>query len=272
MPTKFKTRTSPFRTASPTLRRAGLTLIELVLAVSIMTMSVAALAMMSRAVEISSEYNEGYGTATQHARVALNRIQRTVMEAYGNGSYCGAWLTDTTTNSTSHPDTLVVWHPTGDPANPAGPPLTRELVIYCPDAANPNRLLEITKPTDNTSMPTPGTAAFVSFVNAIKTSSGATKNALTDLVRVVNGNGVVRFAIALNPSAADWSAYQAGTKTWANLPWVQGIVGPSFGMRQVWVRAELQMVPYGNWIITNSAAQQVVPYFGSSTFNYALSP
>jgi hypothetical protein len=41
-------------------------------------------------------------------------------------------------------------------------------------------------------------------------------------------------------------------------------------MRQVWVRTELQMVPSGQWLATNPAAQEVIPYFGSATLIYSL--
>src|SRR5436190_18075212 len=54
--------------------RRGLTLIELMISIMILSFTVAALGMMSRAVDISSEYNQGYGTATQHARVTLDRF------------------------------------------------------------------------------------------------------------------------------------------------------------------------------------------------------
>ncbi len=58
--------------------RSGLTLIELMLSVAILSFTVVALGMMLRAVEIANEYNMGYGTTAQHARVTMDRIDRAV--------------------------------------------------------------------------------------------------------------------------------------------------------------------------------------------------
>ena len=57
--------TSAFCLLPSAIHRRGLTLIELMISIMILSFTVAALGMMSRAVEISSEYNQGYGTATQ---------------------------------------------------------------------------------------------------------------------------------------------------------------------------------------------------------------
>ena len=122
-------------------RRRGLTLIELTFAVLIMAMVTGALVGALHAVQLANEYGQGYGTATQHARVALDRIDRAVNEAYGTLNYPGVWVTADTDGSWTFPDTVVIWHPGGTPANPAGPPLVQELTIVCPDPAAPNDLI-----------------------------------------------------------------------------------------------------------------------------------
>ena len=254
-------------------KRAGLTLLELVLAVAILTMSVVALGAMARAVQISNEYGEGYGTATQVARVALSRITQAVNDAYGVDSLPGAWALETTGTTGAYPDTLVIWRPDGAPVNPAGPPLARELVIFCPDPNDPNEFLEIKVPSDNTPVPSPTSIpAFQAFVNGLKASGSAQKVVLTDLLRTANGRGAVRFVVTLNPSAAQWTSFRNATASFSSLPWPQSILGPNAGLRQVWVRTELQMVPFGQWLVTNPSAQEVVPYFGSATFSYVLKP
>ena len=90
------------------------------LSVTILSFTVAALGMMSRAVEISSEYNQGYGTATQHARVTFDRLDRAINQAYSNSSWPGVWVTEDTVGTYNFPDTLVVWRPGGTPTNPQG--------------------------------------------------------------------------------------------------------------------------------------------------------
>jgi hypothetical protein len=254
-------------------------LIELMFAVTIMAVIVVALSMMFRAVEISSEYNQGYGTATQHARVTFDRLDRAINQAYANNSYCGAWVTQTTAGSYTFPDTLVVWRPGGTPANASGAPLASELDIFCPDPAATNQLVEITVPSDTRTMPSPSsTATFQSFINGLKTESGVNKVLLTNLMRTTAVTGssqifaAVRFVVQINPTASDWSSYQSGSTTFENLPWVQSICSPSTGLRQVWVRTELQLMPGGQWLVTNVAAQQGVPYFGSSSFCYEMTP
>src|SRR5262249_47956882 len=153
-------------------------------------------------VEISSEYNQGYGTATQHARVTLDRLDRAINQAYANNTYCGAWVTQTTAGSYSFPDTLIVWRPSGAAANPQGAPLASELEIFCPDPSAPSHLVEITVPTDGRTMPSPsGAAAFKTFIDGLKTASGANKVMLTDLLRtatisgLAQSQGAVRFVV-----------------------------------------------------------------------------
>ncbi len=95
------------------IRKNGLTLIELTFAVLIMAIVMEALAAASHAVQLANEYSQGYGTSTQHARVALDRIDRTVTEAYGTVNYPGVWVTQDTEGSWTFPDTVAIWHPSG---------------------------------------------------------------------------------------------------------------------------------------------------------------
>ncbi len=254
-----------------------MTLIELMISVTILSVTIAAVGVLARAVQISAEYNEGYGTATQHARVTLDRLDKAINQAYANKTYSGAWTTVDVISSFDFPDTLVVWRPSGTPANPTGAPLASELVLFCPDPAAPNKLLEITVPGDNRTMPSPsGAATFKTFIDGLKTAAGAAKAQLTDLVRTTpisgsaNPRAAVRFVVTKNPTDSEMLWYPS--VTWMNLPWPQSICGPATGLRQVWVRTELQLMPYGQWIATNAAAQQAVPYFGSSTFCYEMTP
>jgi prepilin-type N-terminal cleavage/methylation domain-containing protein len=268
---------SAFRLPPSALPRRGMTLIELMISVTILSITIAAVGVLARAVQISAEYNEGYGTATQHARVTLDRLDKAINQAYANKTYPGAWTTVDVISSFDFPDTLVVWRPSGTPANPDGAPLASELVLFCPDPTAPNKLLEVTVPGDNRTMPSPsGAATFKTFVDGLKTAAGAQKAQLTDLVRTTaisgsaNPRAAVRFVVTKNPTDSEMLWYPS--VTWMNLPWPQSICGPATGLRQVWVRTELQLMPYGQWIATNAAAQQAVPYFGSSTFCYEMTP
>ncbi len=271
----------PFTRSPVPPRRAGLTLVELLISITIITMTVGALGVMGRAVQIASEHNQSYGTATQHARVVLDRLARTVQQAHGNAAYAGAWVVEDVVGSYNFPDTLVVWHPATAAANPDGAPLASELKIFCPDPAAPGQLVEITVPGDSRAVPSPANAAtFKTFIVGLKTAAGANKVQLTNLVRVASasasGNsttqqrGAVRFVVELNPSAAEWVSFEAGTTAWNDLSWPQGIAGPNSGMRHVWVRSEIQLLPAGDWHATGEAAKEPVPFFGSATFCYEL--
>jgi prepilin-type N-terminal cleavage/methylation domain-containing protein len=261
--------------------RRGLTLIELTFAVLIMAIVMAALAAASHAVQLANEYSQGYGTTTQHARVALDRIDRAVTEAYGTVKYPGVWVTEETEGSWTFPDTVAIWHPSGSPANSAGPPLVQELMIFCPDPAAPNDLIQFTAPGDTRPVPATDPVALKSMLDSLKTSTTVNKVILTDLLRVAlvssgstsgtpDQRAAVRFVVNLTPSATDWANYKAGTVAWSNLPWPLGIYGSNKGMRQVWLRSEIQLVPGVTWIIGNSAGESAIPFLGSAVFCYGM--
>jgi prepilin-type N-terminal cleavage/methylation domain-containing protein len=258
--------------------RRGLTLIELLFATLIMAIVVGALGAASHAVQLANEYSQGYGTATQHARVALERLDRAVNEAYATPNYPGIWVTQDTDGSWNFPDTVAIWHPSGAPANSAGPPLVQEMMIFCPDPAGLNNLVLLTAPGDTRSVPATDPIALKNLVDSLKTSATITKVTITNLLRVAtpsSGGGsqqraAMRFVVTVTPSADDWANYTAGKIAWNNLPWPLGIYGSSKGMRQVWLRSEMQLMPGATWIDGNSAAQQAIPFLGSAVLSYGI--
>jgi hypothetical protein len=266
-------------------RRFGLTLVELLIASSIVVLVVAALAGLARAVQLGSAYGEGHGTATQHARVILERISRAVHGATANESFPGLLVVAEESGRWRFPDTLVVWRPKSQAVDPKGLPRLNELVIYCPHPTIPNELLEITVPNDSRTMPPASDeAAWAAELAAIKTSSSSTAIPLTTLLRTcslagsassVSSGGTdcraaVRFECQLRPSAADWAAYKAGTLAWDKLPWVQGIGSSKTGLRQAWLRIELQMMPGAEAAGDDPGGQQAIPFFGSAALYYEL--
>ena len=259
--------------------RRGLTIIELLFAILIMAMVAGALGALSNAVQLANEYGNGYGTATQHARVVMERIDRTINEAYGRSTWPGVWVTQDVDGQWSYPDTLVVWHPDGTPANPSGPPLLQELVIFCPDPAAPGDFVQLTVPGDTRTLPSdaPGQKT---LIDSLKTSSTANKVVLTNLLRIVavssstsattTNRGAVRFVVNLTPSAANWTSYNSGSLAWNSLPWVLGIHSSTTGLRQVWVQTELQLNPGDTWVAGNEAGATATPFAGSASFSYSL--
>jgi Tfp pilus assembly protein PilW len=269
----------PARRASA--HRRALTLVELLVAMMIMLMVVGTLGALTRTVQQGFEYCDGYGIATQYARVILDRIAQNVSQATANDQFPGCIVVADNVNSFRYPDTLVVWRPTGAPANPAGLPLYNELVIYCPNPAAPNQFVEMTAPTNAQTVPAAtDQAGWQTALATLKTNPNTKSIVLTTLLRTCSTNasgnstqnlrGDVRFETRLLPSTTDWANFNAGTVTWMNLPWVQGIYGSKAGLRQVWMRVELQLIPGTTWIESNLAAAQPMPFYGSAALYYQL--
>ncbi len=256
-----------------------MTLLELMIAMTVMLMVVGAMGGLARTVQQSFEYSEGYGAATQHARVLLDRIAQNVCQATANEQFPGCIVVVETVNSYRYPDTLVIWRPSGTAAAPTGLPLYNELVIYCPNPGDPSQFVEITAPSDTRTVPAADDqAAWQTALTTLKTAATTKIVVLSTLLRTCATSsssgglrGAARFETRLRPSANDWANYKAGAATWMNLPWVQGIYGSQAGLRQVWVRMELQLTPGVDWVASNPAAAQAVPYFGSAALYYNLS-
>lgn len=257
--------------------RRAFTLLELMLAMTVVLMVAGTMAGLARSVEQGFEYSEGYGAATQHARIVLDRIAENVRRATANRNFPGCIVVAESVNSRRYPDTLVVWRPGGIPADAAGLPRFNELIVYCPAPNAPNQFVELTAPTNAGTVPAAGDeAGWRAAMISIKQSADSKVVVLTDMMRKCmtstggQTRGAARFEARLRPSAADWAAYKAGSTSWKDLPWVQGIYGAQTGLRQVWVRIELQLVPGSEWVASKPVAADAVPFLGSATLYYQL--
>lgn len=253
-------------------RRRGLTLTELLIAGTVMTMLIGGMGTLVLAVHSTNEHCRGQALGAQHARVTLDRIQRAVRTAAASEQFPGCVVQSATENGAAFPDTLVVWSPLAAAADPQGLPRVNELVVYCPDPANPSRLLELRDPTDTSTCPAvDNAAAWASLVDGLKSAGSTEVVELSDRLRTAQtsaGNdprGCVRFLVLMSPSAAEWAAYRAGTGTWHDLHWPLDSYSSRSGLRRVVCQAELQIVP------GDSPAQSAaLPFFGSATLNYEL--
>ncbi len=260
--------------------RTGLTLIELLMATAIMAIMAVALGTLAATAQTSSRITQGHDTATQHARVALERIQRTLHTATANANFPGFAVFDEQIGSWRFPDTLVVWRPESVAANPSGQPLFRELVVFCPDPNQPNRLLEITVPNDNrTTPPLTDTAAWRNELRTLKTSASASRIVLTHLLRAasLDGSGsaqslrgVVRFRSVVRPSVQQYNDYKVGSVNWQDMAWVQDIYGSQSGLRQSWCSIDLQLMPSENTSSNGLSNESPLPFFGSAALYYQL--
>ncbi len=256
-------------------QRRGLTLAELLIASTIMAMMTVGMASLAFTVETGNRHAKNLGIATQHARVAIGRIERALYSAHTSEQFPGFAVFSETEGSYSFPDTLVIWHPTGTPQDPDGLPRFNELVIFCPNPSAPNKLLEITVPSDTRTVPDLNDeSTWLSELSSIKSSQGATVVQLTDLLRSATTQGAVtrgavRFIATVRPTEDEWTDYKDGNKAWEEIAWVQDIYGSQTGLRQSWCRFELQLMP-GEKAVSEPAGVRPIPFFGSAAIHYEL--
>jgi len=263
--------------------RDGMTFAEMLIAMTIMSFITLAVASVSMSVHSTSDYTTDRSNALQHARVTLERIERVVQESYAAETHPGAVVVYDTIGSYRYPDTLLVWHPTGGtPVNPAGPPLIKEVLIYTPDPANYNQLVEMWSPNDTRTIPfdsaTLNTTAWRSTLATLKSASSTQKVVLTDLLRIANPTGqttrrgAIRFDAVVNPSTSEVASFRSGTTTWKNLPWPTVMYGKTYGLRQLRVRTEMQLVADMNQGKVDNSGLLAMPFFGSTATYQRLTP
>ena len=260
--------------------RRGLTLAELLVATTIMLMIAGAVATLAATVQSTNDFCRGYTVAGQHARVALSRMERALARAVANEQFPGCLVVSEQAGAQTLPSTLVVWSPLTSAANPTGMPLVKELVVFSPDPAHPNELLEIRAADDNAVAPAvTNMAAWQTLTNSLKASQTATKVMLTDRLRTapITGEysdslspadlrGTVRFRRLMAPSEQEWAQYRGGTKNWRDLAWPLDSYRTSSGTRAVACQVELQIAPGS----MESAAATAIPFYGSAYITFEL--
>ncbi|MGD9722394.1 MAG: type II secretion system protein J [Pirellulales bacterium] len=249
-----------------------MSLIEMMLAVAVLALMAGALGMLTQAVRVSTAYADGTTAATQHARVALYRIDTAVSLSFANETFPGAMVFAATVGGYTYPDTLVVWRPAAEPAAPGGLPRFDEIVVFCPNPNAPHELLEITAPNDTRTVPDTGDlATWNTELAALKTGANSSRVVLSDLLRSAAptgdpaaARGAVRFAVDLRPTAADWNSFRAATLAFASLSWPQSVYGAKAGLRQTRVSCELQLVCARSGA-ADRATLPPLTFFGSAT-------
>ena len=250
--------------------RHGLTLTELLIAGAIMAMLTIGMGSLVMTVHATNAYCRGQAIASQHARVTLDRIDRAVRQARGNGEFPGCLVVTESIGGVDFPDTLVVWSPTAAPVEPQGLPRVSELAFYCPDVDNPGRLVELRAPENASVCPSPSdNAGWVTLLSTIQASPQSVKVELTSRLRTaaIGGNlvrGCVRFDVLLSPSASDWGQFRASTLAWKDIDWPLDFRGTQTGIRRVACQTELQIMP------GDESDGLAVPFFGSATLTYEL--
>jgi prepilin-type N-terminal cleavage/methylation domain-containing protein len=260
--------------------RLGFTLAELLCAIAILTILAGAMATIFYGVGDANNFCRGQNEAAQHARVALERIRHNVLACKASENFPGCMVASTNASSYDFPDRLLIWKSDGVTAGATEYPRRSDLIIYTFNSSRPNELLEITT-TDTTALIGSSNTYLNSVVDSILSAGNATKTVITDrldiattgtstnvrLAELLTDNasrGMLRFRVIMSPSAAQWSEYKAGTRTWTNLDWPLDQYGTNFGNRRVSCLTELQM------LAEDTGEDPSVPFFGSVTKIYQL--
>ncbi len=260
-------------------RRRGFTLAELLCATAILTLLAGAMGTLSYGVSNANDYCRGQNEAAQHARVALERIHRNVINCKASESFPGCMVASTTVASYTYPDRLLIWKSNGVAAGATEYPKRSDLIVYTYNPSNPVELLEITT-TDTTVLTSTSSTALNTVVDAML-AANSTKTVITDrldiattgsgsAIRLVDlladsaSRGMIRFRIIMTPSATQWTEYKASTRTWANIDWPLDQYGTNTGNRRVSCLTELQMMA------DDTSEKPAIPFFGSATKVYQL--
>ena len=259
--------------------RSGMTLIELMVAASVMSLVAVVLAGIVTALDTARSHVEGLHEATALGRFAVGRIHDAVNRT---GTYRIG------TNETvpgiavvandDRPEILVLWTGGRETSLAETSPLARlpranELVIVTSDPADPRQLIELVVPTatDNVDFTA---STFATRVRQLIGSTSAEKVTLCDRTRVLRWPATesgavvaaVRFEWEASPSSSQIAATTPGTAEWRALPWAGGVSTSNSGLRQIALRIELQVVNYG--APAADVATPSLPVFGSAVRRY----
>jgi len=260
--------------------RRGMSLIELLMAMAVLSIVSVAAVGLSSGVHQTWTYGQEYGTATQHARVVLQRIGVLVAEAHHTPLIPGVAVLYEDDGGSRFYDTLVIWHADAATTNPDGPPLASECVVICPDPDDPTRLVEIRDYSDmrkiiveDKEINKPTARA---VINDVKTSPTAEKTLLTDRLRAPSlalggaRRGSVHFFSRQTPTINEISDHEDDLLDWEDMSWPQGRFGSQTAMRQYHLRIELQLMPSREDAVNATNDGRAMGYFGSAAHYYRV--
>ena len=242
----------------------------------IMALIAGSLSALSMAVQGASSYCSGQSTAAQHGRVVLQRIEQAVYAAHASEQFPGVVVFSDRVNGFDFPDTLVVWQPTGSPANPTGRPKVSELVVFCPNPQNPAQLLELREPGNSSTAPQLSSiSSWTTLLNNLK-ANASSRVELTNRLRTASPTtsgtpapnsqrGAVRFNVLMAPSESQWAQYRAGSRDWDEIDWPLDMYSTRTGVRTIVCQCEVQLRTGDG-----EGAHASLPFFGSAAVTTEL--
>lgn len=272
-------------------RHGGFTLVELLMAMTVSSILIMALAGIVTATQSAWSHSRGIEDSQAEITASFDRMKMMISQAgvyqvNGQPPQVGLAIVTRPWNYIDIPDTLVVW--TGGRNGGIGQtgtlnrlPLMNELLIYTSDPVDTHRFVEIALPDDDTEIDFNSS----SFSNTIRTaiqSNEAEKALLSQRLAISQyilsskpwGKPVANlfFTMTRTPSDASLSAVSPGTSGWMNLAWPQGTVSASSGLRQVTINYEIQFETAEQTTLNEINSSTALPFFGSSSRFYAYTP
>jgi len=253
-----------------------MTLVELMVAASVMSLVAVTLGGLVQAVETARTYVNGMQQASSQGQFSTDRITSAVQRAgiYRNGPSSTVVGTAVVWND-DRPEILVAWTGGREQSLAAQGtlnrlPLANEIVIYTPDPDAPHRLVEIVIPsaTGTVDFASPGFETRIRQL--IDDSTAEERVTICDRVRIWLSDNTpvtaVRFEMELTPDDGAVASTAPGSFAWRNLAWYGGISSSSAGLRHVLVRIELQVLTDGT--PGDPASEIAMPVFGTASRRY----
>lgn len=265
--------------------RAGFTLVELIFSMTILAFTTAILGGLMLAIGSAWDHSSNLEDSRRQAQVTLNRIKWMVHQSgtyrlSGQSTVVGLAVIPTAAGFYQAPSTLVVWSGGSSGGMSAQGlqsrlPVASELVIYMPDASTPSRFVEVTFPSDTTSVDL-ASASLSTTIQTLLQSNTRQTILLCDRLQVTSMQaastikiGNSRFELSSSPSDFEIGAVTAGSQAWNALSWGQGLVSSDRGLRTTNVRIELLLDPNPKSPATDSSGYSTaIPFLGSVNRQY----
>ncbi|MBA3312262.1 MAG: type II secretion system GspH family protein [Planctomycetota bacterium] len=253
-----------------------MTLIELMIAASVMSLVAVVLGGLVHAVDTARTHVEGMQEASAQGRFAVDRIRAAVERSgtyrIGTGATVAGvavvWNAD-------QPEILVVWTGGREDSRAHQSPLNRlpranELIIYAPDPNAPQRLVEIVVPSATGSIDFDDSGFATRIRQIINSSTSDERVPLCDRVRIATKDSTtvaaLRFEIEATPAKELIASTATGTHAWRDLAWHGGVSTNSSGLRRILIRVEIQVLTQGTPGDTTSDVS--LPVFGAASRRY----